>query len=276
MIYIQLGGRLGNQLFQWATALNVQKAHGPVTLVFDEYHQSSPSPLLNELAQGQIAIRKRNSIGRLLQLEDRFFSRRPILKNMIKTETDPYSIFSTLPSGVRVLRGFYQNWQNVSFSKAAIFEKLDQVIERQLQKSTKIQRINQELGSFRAVHIRQGDYRYSNFSLLSPEFYQINQLQSNGPVVVFSDRDDLPNEFKLATNPDFIFSPNNLSAEDSFALMSRAKELMIANSTFSWWAGFIALQKGSKVFIPNPWFKDGTAGTALNYPGMIQAPSLFV
>jgi len=276
VIYIQLAGRLGNQLFQWATALNVQKAHGPVTLVFDEYHQSSPSQLLNELAQGQIAIRKRNSIGRLLQLEDRFFSRRPILKNIIKTETDPYSIFSTLPSGVRVLRGFYQNWQNVSLSKDAITKKLDQVIERQIQKSTKIQKIHQELGSFSAVHIRQGDYEYSNFGLLSPEFYQINQAQSNGPVVVFTDRDDLPNEFKIATNPDFIFSPNNLSAEDSFALMSRAKELVIANSTFSWWAGFMALQNGSKVVIPNPWSKDGTAGTALNYPGMTQANSLFV
>jgi hypothetical protein len=276
VIYIQLAGRLGNQLFQWATALNVEKAHGPVTLVFDEYHQSSPSPLLNELAQGQIAIRKRNSIGRLLQLEDRFFSRRPILKNIIKTETDPYSIFSTLPSGVRVLRGFYQNWQNVSLSKDAITKKLDQVIERQIQRSTKIQKMHQELGSFSAVHIRQGDYEYSNFGLLSPEFYQINQAQSNGPVVVFTDRDDLPNEFKIATNPDFIFSPNNLSAEDSFALMSRAKELVIANSTFSWWAGFMALQKGSKVIIPNPWSEDGTAGTALNYPGMTQANSLFV
>lgn len=275
MIYIQLAGRLGNQLFQWATALNVQKAHGPVTLVFDEYHQSAPSPILSALAQGQIAIRKSNSIGRFLQLEDRFFSKRPILKNIIKTETDPYSIFSTLPNGVRVLRGFYQNWQNVSASKDAITEKLDQVIERQIQKSIKIQRMHQELGSFSAVHIRQGDYGYSSFAFLSPEFYQINQPQSNGPVVVFTDRDDLPNEFKLATNPDYIFSPYDLSSEDSFALMSRAKELVIANSTFSWWAGFMALQKGSKVIIPNPWLKDATAGTALNYPGMTQANSLF-
>jgi hypothetical protein len=276
VIYIQLAGRLGNQLFQWATALNVQKAHGPVTLVFDDYHQSSPSPLLNELAQGQIAIRKRNLIGRLLQLEDRFFIRSPMLKNIIKTEVDPYSIFSTLPSRVRVVRGFYQNWQNVSRSNAAITEKLDQAIERQLQKSKKIQRIHEELGSFSAIHIRQGDHGNSIFGLLSPEFYKINQTKSSGPVVVFTDRDDLPNKFKLATNPDFIFSPNNLSAEDSFALMSRAKELMIANSTFSWWAGFIALQNGSKVVIPNPWMKDGTAGTALNYPGMAQANSQFV
>jgi len=276
VIYIQLAGRLGNQLFQWATALNVQKAHGPVTLVFDGYHQSSPSPLLNELAQGQMTLRKKNSIGRLIQLEDRFFTRSPILKNIIKTESDPYSIFSTLPSGVRVVRGFYQNWQNVSRSKATITEKLDQVIERQFQKSKKIQRIHKELGSFSAVHIRQGDHGYSNFGLLSPEFYQINPTKSNGPVVVFTDRVDLPNEFKLAINPDFIFSPNNLSAEDSFALMSRAKELMIANSTFSWWAGFMALQNGSKVVIPNPWMKDGTAGTALNYPGMTQATSQFV
>lgn len=276
MIYIQLAGRLGNQLFQWATALNVQKAHGPVTLVFDDYHQSAPSPLLSALAQGQIAIRKSNSIGRFLQLEDRFFSKKPILKNIIKTETDPYSIFSTLPNGVRVLRGFYQNWQNVSASKDAITEKLDQVIERQIQKSIKIQKMHQELGSFSAVHIRQGDYGNSSFAFLSPEFYQINQPQSNGPVVVFTDRDDLPNEFKLATKPDYIFSPNDLSSEDSFALMSRAKELVIANSTFSWWAGFMALQKGSKIIIPNPWLKDATAGTALDYPGMTQANSLFV
>lgn len=276
MIYIQLAGRLGNQLFQWATALRVQKSHGPITLVFDEYHQSSPSPLLNELVQGQISLRKSNSIGQLLKLEDRFFSRKPILKNIIKTETDPYSIFSTLPSEVRVLRGFYQNWQNVLPLKDEITKKLDQVIERQIEKSTKLQKMHQELGSFSAVHIRQGDYGYSNFSLLSLEFYQINQPESNGPIVVFTDREDLPNEFKQATNPDFIFSPNNLSAEDSFALMSRAKELVIANSTFSWWAGFMALQKGSKVVIPNPWSKDGTAGTALNYPGMTQANSLFV
>ena len=275
MIHLQLAGRLGNQLFQWAAALNIQKAYGAVTLVFDDYHQSNPSPILSKLVQGQIEIRKNNLLGRVLQVEDRFFSDSSILKKLIKTDIDPYCTLGEIPKKTRVLRGFYQNWENVIKSERVIADTLNRTVEQWISDSPQLRNLSTELDSFCAMHVRQGDFENTEFGLLSSDFYKTHRPHSTRPVVVFTDQDDLPEEYKSAINADYIFSPKNLSSEDSFALMSRAQELVMANSTFSWWAGFIALQNQQKVIIPDPWLKNRASGSALCFPTMIKKNSLF-
>lgn len=276
MINLQLAGRLGNQLFQWAIALKAQERLQEVCLVYDNYHQSTPTSILRELVHGKIEIRKSNLIGRILQIEDRFFAESEVLKRFIQTESDPYEIFSTIPRSTKILRGFFQNWQNVSQSEQTIKDELSRVADKVLNSSPKLIKVRDELEDFNAVHVRIGDYRNSKFGVLSPEFYSSIKRKLDGPVVVFTDQDQLPEEYIAALKPDYIFTPKSLSSEESFALMSCANSLMLANSTFSWWSGFLVLQNDREVIIPDPWLKDSTSASALVYPRMIKAKSLFI
>jgi hypothetical protein len=275
VIRLQLAGRLGNHLFQWATALSLQSNDRPVKLTYDEFHQSTPSPLLYELVNGQISIDKSNLTGRILQVEDKYFYHSSHLKAFIYTESDPFSIYKEIPKSVRIVRGFFQNWKNFSNVDSEVTRQLNTTLNNWRESHPDVKRFISEVGVFHAVHVRQGDYSSTNFGTLSPEYYERNKHQTSLPVVVFADHENLGEEYKKAIQPDFIVTPKTLSAEDSFALMSQAHSITLANSTFSWWSGFLIARREGEVVIPEPWLKNGPTGTSLIYPGMQKSASKF-
>jgi hypothetical protein len=59
--------------------------------------------------------------------------------------------------------------------------------------------------------------------------------------------------------------------------MSFAKSLVTSNSTFSWWAGFLATTRGGEVVAPSPWTRTPVYGNNyLNFDRFTYKPSLFV
>jgi len=54
--------------------------------------------------------------------------------------------------------------------------------------------------------------------------------------------------------------------------------MISANSTLSWWGGYLALKRGAASFIPYPWFKNWTpeVGSAFNFPGFKILPAAFI
>ncbi len=275
MIYLQLAGRLGNQLFQWAAALKIQKEYKDVCFIYDDYHQSKPSPMLLELAQEKFEIRKVNSIGRVLQFYDRFKSSDLILKHFINNERNPYGELETVPTKAKIFRGYYQNWRNLVGNEDFISAELNRVTNLIVSNSARLREIDEELKDFCSVHIRRSDYQDSSFGILAPQFYVNSEKFRTKPTLIFTDQEDLPAEYLKAINPEHVFTPKQLSGEETFALMAQGKEVVIANSTFSWWAGFLALNNGSDVQIPDQWRKEGSLDSAFQYPGMVQAKSLF-
>lgn len=116
------------------------------------------------------------------------------------------------------------------------------------------------------IHIRRGDYlnlKYT-YGILSEEYYlrAIEQFFTlsgvTSPIWIFS---DAPNEIQesmpklMLLEPKVISSPNGVSDAETLILMSYASKIVIANSTFSWWAARI---NGShkKVIAPEKWFRD--------------------
>lgn len=275
MIYLQLAGRLGNQLFQWAAAHKVQEDYGKVCLVYDDFHQSEPTSLIKELASGKFEIRKSNLIGRILQINDKFNSTNLFLKQLINSENNPYNKIEKLPNRTKIMRGFFQNWLNFCEYEDEITAQLNKAINRIFRNSIKLQTIEKELIDFCAVHVRRGDYQNSPFGILAPEFYIAANENRTKPLVLFTDQEELSDDYKKVINPDYIFSPSQLSSEETFALMSRASKVSIANSTYSWWAGYIAMRNGSRVLMPHPWFKDNSPNSAFEYPGMLREKSIF-
>jgi len=111
------------------------------------------------------------------------------------------------------------------------------------------------------IHVRRGDYVLEdNFGLLGLDYYSkaIAHFKNIGfkDFIVFSDEVTAAKElfcnFK-DINMEYFEEPN-LSSCETLELMSSGAGLVIANSTFSWWAGY--LKKNSKAIIltPSKWF----------------------
>lgn len=119
---------------------------------------------------------------------------------------------------------------------------------------------------FIALHLRQGDYlQHRNFTtigVLSSEYYleaidAISKKMGPLPIWIFSDAKPEESFSKNFISDRFtwISPPVGTDPADSLMLMSRASGIILANSTFSWWAANFG-NKSAEVFSPNPWFRN--------------------
>ena len=112
-----------------------------------------------------------------------------------------------------------------------------------------------------AVHVRRGDYaeEWRGHGMLERDWYLQNWPSKR--VVVFSDDRDWCDENLPGRVARF-------SEMDDFYLMAHAKEHLISNSSFAWWAAWIA---GGNVTYPDPWFTSAAVGN-MHWPGWKKAP----
>jgi hypothetical protein len=111
-----------------------------------------------------------------------------------------------------------------------------------------------------SIHIRRGDYvnQPNHHPTIPVSYYEkiLNEIsQDYKSIFVFSDDIDWVKERFVGEK--FIFPSFNYHNDmNSFVLMSLAKDNVIGNSTFSWWAAWLNKNKDKKVFAPNykQWF----------------------
>jgi len=105
-----------------------------------------------------------------------------------------------------------------------------------------------------AVHLRRGDYlNYPHHPTQQMEYYEkgLAEMPDDIPVMVFSDGIEWCKEQKLFQGDRFIFAEGNNTAVD-LCLMSLCQYHVIANSSFSWWGSWLA--KSKKTVAPSMWF----------------------
>ncbi len=115
-----------------------------------------------------------------------------------------------------------------------------------------------------AVHIRRGDYlskpyidEFSNICTLSYYKNAINYLEdkvSDAKFFLFTD--DLQWAKINLNERNVVFVDINNERKNSWQdmyLMSRCKHQIIANSTFSWWAAYLNINKSKIVIAPSKW-----------------------
>ena len=104
------------------------------------------------------------------------------------------------------------------------------------------------------IHVRRTDYVKLKWDLpLNYYTLCLNRVQQDQKIVIFSDDWDWCKS-NFPTIP--IFTEGN-DVEQMFA-MSACSTLIMANSSFSWWAAFLPsvwVGNDKKVFCPSPWFK---------------------
>ena len=116
-----------------------------------------------------------------------------------------------------------------------------------------------------AVHIRRGDYIHSATNqyhgILDTEYYRAAldlmaaEIGDFTPVI-FSDDTTAARELMSGLSSDFVFAPprESLSDLETMMLMSQANGVVTANSSFSWWAGWIGNSSQRPVICPSKWF----------------------
>ena len=114
------------------------------------------------------------------------------------------------------------------------------------------------------LHVRRSDFISLNDAAqvhgrCSVDYYRraIGLVRNRCPqcrFLVFSD-DPQWARAELPLDPSAIFvTGNNPSPEQDLALMSACKHHIIANSSFSWWAGWLGYSPDQIVIAPAPWY----------------------
>lgn len=258
-IRLQLQGGLGNQLFIWAMAHELALANGArIKLVYvNDRSQRLDRPLeLLDLAKNcehPISLSQSKVHGLLFRVIDKLATSNPIMSTAVSslfgvlTCQTTYEIpdFGSRPP--RILRGFFQD--------TSMVENNSQILRTEIEKT--LQRLpdtNSSQGSA-ILHVRRGDTRKisQTWGVLTDNYY-LGIVKDSKKVIICTD--DVTESENLARKfPDAkIFTPMNTTAWETLKILATAEELVMANSTLSWWAAWLILnQRDTKVYFPAPW-----------------------
>lgn len=283
-IVMSLMGGLGNQLFQFATGLEVSLRSGaPLQLDLSWFAQGlrrTPGGLIlrpYDLQGIADDIPKAGaSAGRLSLLarhaQDASAWRLPRLANRLPLAThyetgdhfDPAVLLS--PPGTR-LRGYFASWRYFPTAAPDMRRRLLSAASKAPGAFLGPQEAVDE--RFVAVHVRRGDYLTlsSTHGHVGPDYYRravevLRDLGQEWPIWLFSDDPKGALGFlEGAITVDHVVEPpESSSALESLVLMSAASALVIANSTYSWWAAFLREAPDRTVIAPRPLWRDPSMG----------------
>lgn len=176
------------------------------------------------------------------------------------------------PPGTR-LRGYFQSWRIVERAVQAGYPRRPDLRTPSEWLEQTVARMDREQPI--AVHVRRGDYlTTTDFEILGPRYYQaavsdVRERGLTGPIWLFSDDPEAARAALGAIQPDEVMvSPDGAPSE--MLAMSHAPALITANSTFSWWAGWMA-GDGAVTIVPPLWFIGMPTPDDLVPPGWLVA-----
>lgn len=159
-------------------------------------------------------------------------------------------------------RGYFQSWRYWEGRFDEVREWFSSPHENPIQRL-----IASEVGEhFLAAHVRRGDYLESvnreRIGVCKDAYYLagLRQLRSEGfrdlPVVLFTDSPGLLDKDLLQV-ADLVVGPAQSGTPGQTLLaLSGATGLIMSNSSFSWWAGFLGESAQRPVVAPDPWFSN--------------------
>lgn len=179
-----------------------------------------------------------------------------------------------------LLSGYFQHWKYIDYCWEKIGIELKNFlenIETSFQKASEPRIL---------IHIRRGDLakkdNFHTMGILDYRYYAeaLHKLDPSKSLKVHAFTDDFnaTRDILERINIEDIFGPKDLGSLETFKILSNAKFLVCANSTFSWWAGINVIKSGGRVIIPDPWFRDWQTpiNDAFHFPGFEIVISTFL
>ena len=272
MVVVKLSGGLGNQMFQYAFGFILQQRF-KIKVKYDFSFFLNKKSIHNNIMIDRvfkigIEVANKKELNSLIGI-NRFRILRKI-KKILNLNNSQY-IYEDDQKDPIILNdklnncyfdGYWQNWEylkdykkeiNKMFVFAPIISKNFNEIEKLiLNKKSAI------------IHFRRGDYTDKKnkeiFCQLGKEYYQkaIQLMREKNKEIIFyifSDNIELAKDFfAFEKNAVFInINKGKYSYRDMY-LMSLSKNIIISNSTFSWWAAWLGKNKNT-IVAPKLWFK---------------------
>ena len=252
-VEVLLEGGLGNQLFGWATGYSLSK-------------RTNAKLILNVSQLGQRGYQ----LGEF-SLEDFKIceKKHPIKSSRRLAKLNPFvhcekslnfdaNLFDTHYS--KFLIGYFQSWKYFYLH----MEEIKDLLQTLVSPSEKYKHYEQRFKNQNLIvaHVRRGDYKDNEkyHGLVKSDYYtaalaKIRQNQQKATkLVVMSDEPELAKD--VVPGADVYLGPEDIpSAVETLLLMSKAKYLIGANSSFSLWAGMLMNNEDAVRIFPDPWFK---------------------
>jgi Glycosyl transferase family 11 len=127
------------------------------------------------------------------------------------------------------------------------------------------------------VHVRRGDYIQSGLGLCPLSYYTeaatVMRNRVGNPVFfVFSDDLQWCREYFSIDNAVLVDANNSDDPVSELHIMSSCRHHIIANSSFSWWAAWLAESRKQVVIAPQPWVSFAPSVPDLIPPGWMILP----
>jgi hypothetical protein len=251
--HLGLLGRLGNQMFQYASLKGIAANNNyniciPPSSGKDEWREHQLFNCFNLSTINQLNI----------QYID---PERPIVAE--KSFSFDEDLFNNCPDWVTI-QGFFQTEKYFKHIKEEI--KKDFSFREDILISSK--EAISDLNSPISLHIRRTDYLTNpNHTSLSLGYYEnaLKKFDSDKTVIIFTDDPSWAYQQPLFSDDRFVVSEGQSNYMD-LCLMTLCSEHIIANSSFSWWGAW--LSESEKVIAPSGWF-EGTNNSHLDTKDLI-------
>jgi hypothetical protein len=134
--------------------------------------------------------------------------------------------------------------------------------------------------SISGIHVRLGDYlSIDELNVLTSSYYRnavslLEEQKNDHRYFIFTNDQKavfsyLPRSIQNSVH----YVDDSLSSAETLELMRHCKNLVIANSTFSWWGGFVTKIENSRVISPARWFRSRSNPVQMCPPTWIQLTS---
>ena len=251
---IYLFGGIGNQLFQLAKAIQLQSTYAAREVIINFSLNYDREDISNFLSLRDFGIvREKSKFARV---------QHSVLERKLnpRVHYDSPSFFDNWSSGVK----WYGYFQSSELALGSVLE-LEDRIKGNSSNLSKMIDLEENVNSI-GVHIRQGDYvNNRKYIDLSYSYYQnalgkILRTKSYEQIVIYSDSPLQSNPIARQLRHEFqgvtFYDSSGESDFSTLLEMSAHSGLVLANSTYSWWAAALR-NYGEKIVVrPKHYFTD--------------------
>jgi len=263
-------GELGNQMFQWSTGIALSKVTGRrvnfkvapgYSLRLGEY--VTKLKYLPDTDSGNSFLGQRKMFHSIYSVAKRlpnqyFFNE----KNLCYQDLTKVS--------AKLFHGYFQSWRYFHQFRNEILNEFS--IAKPSQQFTDL--VSTLPYDFTGIHIRRGG---SGAAILAEEFHglldsdyyqraiQLNKsLGGSTNYIVFTDNHERAKKTlqKIGLPDARVISPvDTYSQVENLQIMSLAKSFIGANSSYSWWAAYLAKELKTPPIFPRQWYMDPSIST---------------
>jgi hypothetical protein len=250
MIVVNSDGRMGNQMFQYAFALAVSK-NLSTRFFIDEQHHRFLLPEYFEMPSFHSIF---NQTGRKILKKLNELGCWSLSEKLVPDDKEPADLLLKIQDDC-IYKGFFQSKKYFENVEVALKRKEFIVKQKWLSEFEKrTTGLYDEVVEGRIVvaHVRRTDYVGSMDLPSSYYFDIIDDLKlTNKDRLIFISDD--PAYVDNVFGRKYRCEVSSNSGIVDFQILQNADVLILANSSFAWWAGFLKKKDQAEVFAPRDW-----------------------